>query len=74
MFTVYTKDGCPACENAKSALASKGLSYSAVKIGADITVDEFRKSYPTVRMVPFIINDVGPIGGIQELTQLLADK
>ena len=72
MFIVYTKEGCPACETAKSALVSKGIEHSAVKIGADITVDEFRKSFPDVRMVPFITNDAGTVGGIHELTKLLA--
>lgn len=73
MFTVYTKEGCPQCDNVKAMLASKQQPFQTVKIGADITLESFRTLYPAVRAVPFIVGDK-PIGGIHELTKLLADK
>lgn len=73
MFTVYTKDGCPQCDNAKALLTSKQRPFQAVKIGADITLEAFHALYPTVKALPFIVLDK-PIGGIHELTKLLANK
>lgn len=73
MFTVYTKDGCPQCDNAKALLTSKKQPFQAVKIGADITLESFRSMYPAVKALPFVVHD-RPIGGIHELTKLLADK
>lgn len=73
MLTVYTKEGCPQCDNVKAMLVSKQQPFQTVKIGADITFDAFRSLYPTVRAVPFIVGDK-PIGGIHELTVMLANK
>lgn len=73
MLTVYTKDGCPQCDNVKALLTSKQQPFQTVKIGADITLDAFRAMYPTVRAVPFIVGE-RPIGGIHELKMMLADK
>lgn len=73
MFTVYTKEGCPQCDNVKALLTSKKQPFQAVKIGADITLEAFRAMYPNVKAVPFIVGD-RPIGGIHELKMMLADK
>lgn len=74
MFTVYTKDGCPQCDNAKQLLTTKRQPFSSVKIGSDITLEAFRQAYPQVRAVPFIVAEDRPIGGMHELTKHLADK
>ena len=73
MFTVYTKYGCPQCDNAKLLLTNKQQPFQAVKIGADITLEAFRSLYPVVKALPFIVSDK-PVGGIHELSRLLADK
>lgn len=73
MFTIYTKDGCPQCDNAKQLLVNKRQSFQAMKIGSDITLESFRSLYPTVKALPFIVSDK-PVGGIHELSKLLADK
>lgn len=73
MLTIYTKDGCPQCDNVKAFLASKQEPYQAVKIGADITLEAFRGLYPQVRAVPFVVGE-RPIGGFHELKALFADK
>lgn len=73
MLTVYTKEGCPQCDMAKSFLTSKSEPFQAVKIGADITLDAFRGMYPQVKGVPFIVGD-RPIGGFRELRAYFADK
>lgn len=73
MFIVYTKAGCPQCDRVKELLISKQRAFSAIQIGVDIQLDEFHKSYPGVKAVPFIVNDVGePIGGFVELLKALA--
>jgi glutaredoxin 3 len=74
MFTVYTKEGCPQCDNVKALLSTKQQPFHAVKIGADITLDAFRQSYPQVKAVPFIVAEDRVIGGMHELSKLFADK
>ena len=57
MKTVYTKDNCPACVTLKASLAQAGEAFSEVKIGRDITREEFMAKFPTVRTVPYVQDD-----------------
>ena len=60
MKTVYTKDACPACVTLKASLAKAGEAFQEVKIGRDITREEFMSKFPTVRTVPYVVdNDKG---------------
>ena len=57
MKTVYTKDACPACVTLKASLVKSGEVFKEVKIGKDITREEFMSKYPTVRTVPYMVDD-----------------
>lgn len=69
---VYTKDNCPYCVQAKHLLSKVGFEYSEVKIGVDITREEFLDTFPTAKTVPQIILNGERIGGYTELTKRLA--
>lgn len=57
MKTVYTKDNCPGCVALKASLAQAGEAFKEVKIGRDITREEFMTKFPTVRTVPYVVDD-----------------
>lgn len=57
MKKVYTKDNCPACVTLKTSLAKAGEAFQEIKIGKDITREEFMSKFPTVRTVPYIEDD-----------------
>ena len=60
MKTVYTKDSCPACVSLKASLVKSGEAFQEIKIGRDITREEFMSKFPTVRTVPYVVdNDKG---------------
>ena len=60
MKTVYTKDHCPACMTLKASLIKSGEPFKEVLIGRDITREEFMSKFPTVRTVPYVVdNDKG---------------
>lgn len=71
MFTVYTKDNCPFCDQAKALLTQKGIPFAALKLGEDITREELLAKIPTARTMPQILKDDEPIGGFVELRKLL---
>jgi glutaredoxin len=52
---VYTKDNCPECIKLKAKFKILGEPYTEIKIGRDITREEFMHSFPDVRTVPFVI-------------------
>lgn len=55
--TVYTKDNCPACNTLKATLTMNGVAFTEVNIGRDISREEFMKQFPSVRTVPFVVED-----------------
>ena len=75
MFTVYTKDNCSFCDQAKQLLTSKGIEYTAVKLGEDISREELLAKIPNARTMPQIIksdnNASVVIGGYAELKRHL---
>jgi len=57
MITVYTKDNCPACLNLKDQLRSGKREFTEIKIGKDITREEFMAKFPGVRTVPHMVEE-----------------
>ena len=55
MFLVYSQDNCVACESLKKKFTSQNIPFTEVKIGRDITVEEFKFLYPNVRTVPYTV-------------------
>ena len=66
---VYTKDNCSYCILAKQYLQIKGIHYEEVKLGTDITREEFMGIFPEVKTMPFIIIDGEKVGGYDKLQE-----
>jgi glutaredoxin len=66
-MVIYSKDNCPWCDRAKELMNSKGDQYDEIKIGRDITRDEFMEQFPNVRTVPYIIVNKEVTGGYDVL-------
>jgi glutaredoxin len=56
MVTVYSKNNCPYCVQAKNLLALKGINYTEIKIDEDADAKEFVVSEGH-RTVPQIYQD-----------------
>jgi len=63
MLTVYSKENCPACANAKNRLSILGVEYEEKTINKDITREEFLVIYPNARTLPQIIEEDGTVVG-----------
>jgi glutaredoxin len=84
MITVYTKQNCPQCVQAKQLLNSKNIEFSEVEVAYETTskspnkqyVDrtDFMERFPTVRAMPFVLNDSATIGNLADLRTYLANK
>lgn len=68
-IVIYTKDNCPYCVNAKQHFHSKNESYSELKIGRDISREEFMNIFPDVKSLPFIIINGEKVGGYDKLIE-----
>ena len=67
MIEIYTKPSCPSCLNTKMFLQSKGLEYTEIKIGKDISREEFLEKFPEARTVPWVLVDGNLIGGYENV-------
>jgi glutaredoxin 3 len=71
--TVWSKDMCGNCEQAKQLLTMKGIEFEERKIGKDWTKEQLLEAVPTARSVPQIFLDEQYVGGYQELKQRLTN-
>jgi glutaredoxin len=69
--TVWSKDHCPFCDQAKNLLKMKGIEFEEKKIGHGYTKEQLLEAVPTARTVPQIFIDEQLIGGFTELKQHL---
>jgi glutaredoxin len=71
-IVVYSKTNCIYCEQAKSLLTSKGLTYTELDVKNPDTLAELKQLVPGVKTVPQIFIDGKLIGGYTELVPHLA--
>lgn len=64
---LYTRDDCFWCFKAKELLNHNHLDYREIKIGQDLTREEFKEMFPEQKTVPYIFVDSKPIGGYDNL-------
>lgn len=57
MKTVYTKENCPACVQLKNQLKQNEEVFNEIKIGKDISREDFIMKFPGQRTVPFVVNN-----------------
>lgn len=61
MRIVYSKDNCPGCDRLLAEYESngwlEGQEFRIVKLGRDISVDEFLAKFPGVRSVPHVVTE-----------------
>lgn len=76
-YTVYTKDGCGSCVNAKNLLNSKKLTFTEHKMGGIIDKNTIQQkvmeagSNILIRTIPQIFHGNDYIGGFAELQHYL---
>ena len=62
MFTIYSKENCPACVNAKNYLTKLNKEFTVIMVNEfamesnEITKEEFQSKFPGVRSVPYIVD------------------
>ena len=69
--TVWSKDACPFCVQAKALLESKGIELEERNVSADWTREQLLEAVPTARTLPQIFLDDNYIGGFTELRRHL---
>ena len=68
---VWSKYHCPYCDQAKSALQQKNITFEERKIGDGWTKEELFEHIPAARTLPQIVINGDVIGGFNDLKKLL---
>jgi len=70
--TVWSKDQCPYCDQAKNLLKMKGIEFEERNVSKDWTREQLLEAVPNARTVPQIFLGEELVGGFNELRQHLA--
>jgi glutaredoxin len=70
--TVWSKDQCPYCDQAKNLLKMKGIEFEERNVSKDWTREQLLEAVPNARTVPQIFLGEELVGGFNELRQRLA--
>lgn len=72
--TLYTKDNCTFCTQAKMLLSSKGVSFEEYKLNEDFSRESLLELFPSAKTFPVIVVDGFNIGGYTELNKFLTEN
>jgi glutaredoxin 3 len=66
MIEIYTRDGCPHCNEIKQFLKNKDINYNEFKIGVDVERNDVVAKFPDQKTLPIIVLS-GDVIGSSEL-------
>lgn len=79
MYTIYSKQDCPNCKTAKNVLQYKNVPFRDIEVvfsdvdedskDSKINISDFLSKYPSVRVMPLIIDDDGKTITLTELIE-----
>ena len=65
-FTVYSKDGCPYCQQILEVLGISELNYVEYKLDQDFTREAFYEQFGNGATFPQVVLNSENLGGCQE--------
>jgi len=73
-FTVYAKEGCPACEKIEQLLVMCELRHVVYKLGRDFQTSEFKSEFGSTATFPrVVVDDKRLLGGANETVKYLKE-
>ena len=73
-FTVYSKDGCPYCQQIVQVLGLSELQYVEYKLNRDFTKEEFYGQFGDGATFPQVVLNHENLGGCQESIKYMQEK
>lgn len=67
MITIYTKQGCVPCREAKKLLTEKQIEFFEIDLGQPEVLAEFKAAHPKITTAPAIFEDGEYIGSYSDL-------
>lgn len=70
-ITLYTKDNCTYCHQAKELLKANKFFYEEKKLNKDFTKEWLLEIYPGTKTFPVVVVDGYCIGGYANLAEMI---
>ena len=71
MYTIYSKQNCSFCLQAKQLLEMEELPFEYKQLGTHYSLDELMALAPNARTFPVIVKDGVLVGGYHDLIESL---
>tara|TARA_E500000318_G_scaffold25038_1_gene25058 strand:+ start:2063 stop:2302 length:240 start_codon:yes stop_codon:yes gene_type:complete len=73
-FTIYSKEGCPACQKVQQLVEMCELRHVVYKLGRDFQTHEFKSEFGSTATFPrIVVDDKRLLGGANEFVKYLKD-
>ena len=73
-FTVYSKDGCPYCQQILEVLGISELNYVEYKLDQDFTREAFYQQFGEGATFPQVVLNSENLGGCQESIKYMQEQ
>lgn len=73
-ITLYSKNSCGQCDQAKMLLSMKSIDYTLKMLDIDYTLEEIQTLVPSAKSFPVIFKDDTYLGGLNELRQYISKQ
>ena len=73
-FTVYSKDGCPYCQQILEVLGISELNYVEYKLDQDFTREAFYEQFGNGATFPQVVLNSENLGGCQESIRYMQEQ
>jgi glutaredoxin len=73
-FVIYSKDGCPYCDQIKKVMHLAGLDYSILNLGEHYSKDDFYYEFGEGTTFPQVLMNTIKLGGCKDTILFLKDQ
>jgi len=72
-ITFYGLPDCINCKHLKELFKRANTEYEEIVLTKNLSIEEFKKKYPTIEQFPFVIINEIPIGGLIETVKYFVE-
>ena len=73
-FAVYTRVGCPYCDQVKQVLSGKGYSYQEYLLDSNFTREQFYREFGNGATFPQVLLNGAKLGGCTDTVRYLREQ
>lgn len=73
-FVIYSKDGCPYCEQIKQVMNLAGLVHSVYNLGEHFSKDDFYNEFGQGTTFPQVVMNSTKLGGCKDTIKYLKEQ